>query len=119
MPYKPLSTSIPSTRIQNILGQIKFGLEKTRMLSILETFQHTMALSKSELGATNIAQHVIRLKPIAIPKRCRPYRLSPMESESLDKELIMLEELGFIERCEATYTSPVIMVKRNSVIPDK
>ena len=50
--------------------------------------------------------------PNAVPIRHNPYRLSPKEHEFMEKELKMLEELGCIERCEATWVMPVIMVKK-------
>ena len=50
--------------------------------------------------------------PNAVPVRHNPYRLSLKEHEFMEKELKMLEELGCIERCEATWVMPVIMVKK-------
>ena len=50
--------------------------------------------------------------PNAVPVRHNPYRLSPKEHEFMEKELKMLEELFCIERCEATWVMPVIMVKK-------
>ena len=50
--------------------------------------------------------------PNAILVRHNPYYLSPKEDEFMEKELKMLEELGCIERCEATWVMLVIMVKK-------
>lgn len=71
-----------------------------------------MAMSKKELGKTPIAEHHIRLREGALPIRHRAYRCSPLEMEFLDKELAMLLELGCIERCEANWVMPTIMVKK-------
>ena len=48
----------------------------------------------------------------AILVRHNPYRLSPKEHEFMERELKMLEELGCIELCEATWVMLVIMVKK-------
>ena len=40
--------------------------------------------------------------PNVVLLRHNPYRLSPKEHKFMEKELAMLEELGCIERCEAT-----------------
>ena len=50
--------------------------------------------------------------PNAVLIRHNPYRLSLKEHEFMEKELKMLEELGCIERCEATCVMPIIMVKK-------
>ena len=44
--------------------------------------------------------------------RHNPYHLSLKAHEFMEKELKMLEELGCIERCKATWVMPVIMVKK-------
>ena len=50
--------------------------------------------------------------PNVVPIRHNPYRLSPKEHEFMEKELKMLQELGCIERCEAFWVLPIIMVKK-------
>ena len=52
------------------------------------------------------------MKSDALPKRHRAYRCSPKEHDFMGKELEMLEKLGCIERCEANWVMPVIMVKK-------
>ena len=47
-----------------------------------------------------------------MPIRHNPYRISPKEDEFLSKEIEVLTNLGCIERCEATWVMPVIMVKK-------
>ena len=44
--------------------------------------------------------------------RHNPYRYSPKETEFLDKEIVMLEKIGCIERCKATWVMPIIMAKK-------
>ena len=75
-------------------------------------FDSAFALSKKELGKTPIAQHNIRMKHDAMPVKHNPYRCSPKELAFLEKEVDLLLKLGCIERCEATWVMPVIMVKK-------
>ena len=47
-----------------------------------------------------------------MPIRHNAYRCSPKEKDFLESEIKLLENLGCIERCEATWVMPVIMVKK-------
>ena len=47
-----------------------------------------------------------------MPVRHGAYRCSPKEHDFMGNELEMLLTLGCIERCEATWVMPVIMVKK-------
>ena len=47
-----------------------------------------------------------------MPIKHGPYRCSPKEHEFMEKEIEMLLSLGCIERCEATWVMPIIMVKK-------
>ena len=79
---------------------------------ILRKHAYAFALNKKEIGKTPIAKHHIRLKEGAMPIRHNSYRCSPKEKDFLEAEIKLLEGLGCIERCEATWTMPVIMVKK-------
>ena len=52
------------------------------------------------------------MKKDATPVRHNAYRCSPKEKEFLEKEIELLLSLGCIERCEATWVMPIIMVKK-------
>lgn len=82
------------------------------MDELLKECHSTFALSKAELGKTPLAKHNIYMKPDAIPIRSGAYRCSPKELEFLEKELELLLKLDCIERCEATWALPVILVKK-------
>ena len=79
---------------------------------MVKLHHNAFALNKFELGKTTLAKHNIRIQPNAIPIRHNPYRYSPKENEFLAKEIEMLLSLDCIERCEATWVMPVIMVKK-------
>ena len=50
--------------------------------------------------------------PNVVLVRHNPYHLSLKLHAFMEKELKILEELGCIERCEATWVMPLIMVKK-------
>ena len=64
------------------------------------------------MGKTPLGKHNIKLRPDAQPIRHKAYRCSPKEHEFMEKELETLLKLGCIERCEANWVMPVIMVKK-------
>ena len=82
------------------------------MLKIIKKNANAFALSKKELGKTPIAKHIIRMNKDAVLVKHNAYRCSPKEKEFLEKEIDLLETLGCIERCEATWVMPLIMVKK-------
>ena len=52
----------------------------------------------------------------AVLIRHNPYRYSPKETKFLDKKIAILEKIGCIKRCKATWVMPVIMVKKKDTI---
>ena len=52
----------------------------------------------------------------AVSVKHNAYRCSPKEKEFLEKEIYLLKTLGCIERCEATWVMPIIMVKKKDTI---
>ena len=51
-----------------------------------------------------------------MPIKHNAYRPSPLEHDYMEKEILMLQNLGCIERCEATWVMPIIMVKKKDTI---
>ena len=86
------------------------------MLKIIKKHANAFALSKKELGKTPITKHTIRMNKDAVPIKHNAYRCSPKEKEFLEKEIDLLETLSCIERCEATWVMPIIMVKKRDTI---
>ena len=71
------------------------------------------------LGATHLAEHQIHLKPNAVLKHQRPYRLTPDKREILRHHLDELLNQGIIspvnEKKDLPVTSPIVIVsKRNN-----
>ena len=59
-----------------------------------------------------MAEHHTRLKPFAMPIKHNAYHPSPLEYDYMEKEILMLQNLGYIKRCKATWVMIVIMVKK-------
>lgn len=94
--------------ISNVPKNLKY-----RFLELLYEFDHIFDWENNKIGNIDVFEHEIKLKPDAVPKRVRPYRLSPLETESLRKELEKLLNLGVIEKGGySDWASPIIMIKK-------
>ena len=56
------------------------------------------------------------MKSKAVPIKHNPYWCSLKDTYFLKKEIDLLIELDCIERCEATWVMPIIMVKKKDTI---
>ncbi|KAG1033667.1 hypothetical protein G6F43_013536 [Rhizopus delemar] len=66
------------------------------------------------MGHTNLIQHKIILEKDTMPIRHRPYRLSPIEADYLQKELDKYCKLGIISPSNSPWAAPVILVKKKN-----
>ncbi|KAI9327695.1 hypothetical protein BD770DRAFT_334370, partial [Pilaira anomala] len=86
---------------------------KNRYLELMQQYDHIFDWDNNKIGNIDIMEHSIKLKADAVPKRVRPYRLSPLETESLRNELEKLLKLGIIEKGGySEWSSPIIMLKK-------
>ena len=69
------------------------------------------ALSDSELGETNLVEHVIDAGE-AKPARTAPRRLPYAVMRELEDELIRLESTGCIESSNSPYASGLVLVRK-------
>lgn len=94
--------------ITNVPKSLKYPF-----LQLLHSFDHIFDWENNKIGNIDVFEHEIKLKPDAVPKRVRPYRLSPAETESLRQELEKLLSLGIIEKGGySDWASPIIMIKK-------
>ena len=86
---------------------------KREFLMLIYQFDHIFDWDNNKIGDIDVMEHTIRLKPDAVPRRVKPYRLSRLETESLQKELDKFLKLGIIEKAGySDWSSPLIMLKK-------
>jgi hypothetical protein len=104
---------------------------KREFLMLIHQFDHIFDWDNNKIGDIDVMEHTIRLKPDAVPRRVKPdavprrvkpdavprrvkpYRLSRLETESLQKELDKFLKLGIIEKAGySDWSSPLIMLKK-------
>jgi hypothetical protein len=94
------------------LTHIPTGI-KNEFLYLLQSYEHLFDWNNDKIGNIDVMEHHIQLKKDAVPKRVRPYRLSPLETKSLKAELEKLLKLGIIEKGGySEWSSPIIMLKK-------
>lgn len=97
--------------------------EKKKITQLLLDNKALFVTSENpDLGLTNIVEHQIHLKPDAIPKHQRPYKLTPDKREVLRHQLDELLRQGIItpisEKEDIPISSPIVLVsKRNKPKP--
>lgn len=82
-------------------------LQKARLNSVIERNREMM---KSELGCTDVAEHVI--KCTAEPIKQRYYPVSPVIQKQINEELDDMLRLDVVERSQSPWSSPVLLVKK-------
>ncbi|KAG2190276.1 hypothetical protein INT46_007762 [Mucor plumbeus] len=86
---------------------------KKKFLLLIYQFDHIFDWNNDKIGDIDVMEHTIRLKPNAVPRRVKPYFLSRLETESLQKELDKFLKLGIIEKAGySDWSSPLIMLKK-------
>ncbi|KAG1484772.1 hypothetical protein G6F47_013503 [Rhizopus delemar] len=95
--------------IQDLSDDIKLELSK-----LLQGYKHIFDWDNNTMGHTNLIQHKIILEKDTMPIRHRPYRLSPIEADYLQKELDKYCKLGIISPSNSPWAAPVILVKKKN-----
>lgn len=86
---------------------------RSRFLKLLNRYRDIFDWHIDSMGKITISSHGTRLQPGSVPKKVRPYRLSPQESESLKKELYKMLKLGIISETKySDWASPIIMIPK-------
>ncbi|KAG1418570.1 hypothetical protein G6F58_005022 [Rhizopus delemar] len=94
---------------QDLSDDIKLELNK-----LLQEYKHIFDWDNNTMGHTDLIQHRIILEKDTMPIRHRPYRLSPIEAEYLQKELDKYCKLGIISPSNSPWAAPVILVKKKN-----
>jgi hypothetical protein len=125
----PFSTKVPQSDIdqtdfENFKSHFQTNSDLTqsdsdRLYQLLYKHKNVFTTSDNpDIGFTTVVEHKISLKPDAVSKNQRPYRLSPDKREILRHQLDDLLRQGIIspvdEQEDVPITSPIVLVaKRN------
>jgi len=66
----------------------------------------------TDLGRTDIVQHVVETTPEAHPKRSRPYAIPVGIRLEVKAQLDEMQEAGLIMPSAGNWTSPVVLIKK-------
>ena len=90
-------------------------LEIRRQLrALLSRYNHVFDWNNDTIGRTNLINHKIIIEDNTLPISHRPYRISPLEAEYLQKELDKYCKLGVISPSNSPWAAPVILVKKKN-----
>lgn len=96
------------------IGEITSSIsEETRkhFYNLISQYQDVFDWNNDSLGCTPLITHRIITEDVP-PIRCRPYRMSPVEIDSLKKEIEKLSGLGVIKPSNSPWSAPIILVKK-------
>ena len=86
--------------------------EFVRLQNKLNEYPDVVAESISELGRTNLVEHVIETEPGAGPVRSRPYNIPMGLRAEVKRQLDEMLEQGLISMSTGVWTSPIVLVKK-------
>ncbi|KAG1223482.1 hypothetical protein G6F67_009636 [Rhizopus microsporus] len=87
----------------------------TRKLKrLLKKYEEIFDWNNDSIGHTRLLQHKIIVQEGALSISHRPYRISPLEAEHLQKELEKYTKLGVISPSNSPWAAPVILVKKKN-----
>ncbi|KAG1252299.1 hypothetical protein G6F65_017981 [Rhizopus arrhizus] len=95
------------------IGDINKSM-KEELLKLLKRYQHIFDWDNDTIGRTNLINHKIIIEENTLPISHRPYRISPLEAEHLQKELNKYCKLGVISPSNSPWAAPVILVKKKN-----
>lgn len=90
-------------RSQTVLTE----LQKVRLEALVDRNRELMG---TNLGCTDVAEHVIVCN--AAPIKQRYYPVSPVMQAHIDRELDEMLNMGVIEKSKSPWSSPILMVKK-------
>ena len=95
------------------IGELSTNIEK-QLRILLSRYSHVFDWNNDTIGRTDLIRHKIILQEDTLPISHRPYRLSPLEAEYLQKELEKYCKLGVISPSNSPWAAPVILVKKKN-----
>ncbi|KAG1392547.1 hypothetical protein G6F60_012004 [Rhizopus arrhizus] len=95
------------------VGHIESDVKK-KLQKLMHRYKDIFDWNNDTIGYTDIIQHKIVIEENTQPISHRPYRLSPVESDYLLKELDKYCKLGVIAPSNSPWAAPVILVKKKN-----
>lgn len=81
-------------------------------LSLDKLIQAVTKQASTEIGKTNVAQHVIEVFPGTKPIKQRYYPVSPYKQEIINAEIEHMLASDIIEPSKSPWSSPVCLVRK-------
>ena len=85
-----------------------------KLRRLLKKYKEIFDWDNDTIGHTELLKHKIIIENNAHPISHRPYRISPIEAEYLQKELDKYCKLGVITPSNSPWAAPVILVKKKN-----
>ncbi|KAG1471608.1 hypothetical protein G6F57_011319 [Rhizopus arrhizus] len=95
------------------IGKIGEMTEK-KLRKLIYKYKEIFDWNNDTIGCTQLTKHKIIIEENIQSISHRPYRLSPIESEYLQKELEKYCKLGVIAPSNSPWSAPVILVKKKN-----
>ncbi|KAG0774120.1 hypothetical protein G6F22_014319 [Rhizopus arrhizus] len=95
------------------IGELPSDIRK-QLQALLSRYDHVFDWNNDTIGRTDLISHKIIIQEDTMPISHRPYRISPLEAEYLQKELDKYCKLGVISPSNSPWAAPVILVKKKN-----
>ncbi|KAG1445529.1 hypothetical protein G6F55_011924 [Rhizopus delemar] len=103
---------------QNAYAKLEIGkigeMTEKKLRKLIYKYKEIFDWNNDTIGYTQLMKHKIIIEENIQPISHRPYRLSPIESEYLQKELEKYCKLGVIAPSNSPWSAPVILVKKKN-----
>lgn len=110
------TTPRSAARTALLLQELKFPQSRTEqqqaVLDLCCEFSDIFHLPGDQLSTTNLGTQRIHLKPDAVPRYIKPYRIPHAHREEVDRQVKEMYDQGLIEPSLSPFNSPIILVPR-------
>ena len=101
-----------SSSLDSHVKVIDYPEHRPSLLKLLNKFRDVIALPGETLGATDRAEHIIRLKPNTKPVYIPAYRLPHSHRQVVDEQVEDMLQQGVIQHSRSPWNSPLFLVPK-------